>query len=167
VILATDVLYDEQNNTALAAGVLFSEWRAEQSTRGYTLPITGIQPYEPGSFYKRELPCLLALLDLVKEPLDVVIVDGYVDLAPDHHGLGWHLYEALERRVAVVGVAKTHFAGSAGIHVLRGESKSPLYVTAAGMDMALAAYFVQTMQGPHRTPTLLKLVDSLSRGRTG
>lgn len=167
MILATDVLYDEQNNTALAAGVLFSEWRAPLSTRGYTLPITGIQPYEPGSFYKRELPCLMALIATVRESLDIVIVDGYVDLAPDHHGLGRHLYEALDRRVVVVGVAKTHFEGSAGVHVYRGGSTRPLYVTAAGMDMKFAAYMVQTMHGPHRLPTLLKRVDTLSRGRSG
>ena len=165
MILATDVQYDETNNRALAAGVVFKEWGIQHPEQEYTCPVQGILPYEPGSFYKRELPCLLALRALVLEPLDIIIVDGYVDLAPDHPGLGRHLYNALGRRIAVVGVAKTHFEGSAGIHVLRGGSKSPIYVTAAGMDIRFAAYCVLGMHGPYRIPTLLKRADTLARGR--
>ena len=163
MILATDVSYNDANSTALAAGVLFEEWGSTQAMRECSCPCSNVLPYEPGSFYKRELPCLLSLLHSVEEPVDLVIVDSYVDLAPDHPGLGRYLYEALDQRVAVVGVAKTHFEGSSGIPVLRGVSKSPLYVTAAGMDVKLAAYFVQEMHGTSRIPHLLKQADTLSR----
>ncbi|PKN30756.1 MAG: endonuclease V, partial [Deltaproteobacteria bacterium HGW-Deltaproteobacteria-21] len=47
--------------------------------------------------------------------------------------------------------------------VFRGRSKSPLYVTAAGMDPSEAAGHIRSMHGGHRIPTLLKQVDRLSR----
>ena len=164
MILATDVAYDEEAGTALAAGVAFVGWGAPRAAVERTVRVQGIQPYEPGAFYKRELPCLRALL-AAAGPVDVVVVDGYVDLGPDHHGLGWHLYEALEHRVPVVGIAKTRFAGATPIEVLRGSSKNPLFVTAVGLDAAEVAEAVRTMHGPHRLPTLLQRVDALSRGR--
>jgi deoxyribonuclease V len=166
VIIATDVLYDEPNDAARAAGVVFSDWKTRKVAAEYVVPIQGIQPYEPGAFYKRELPCLLALLAAVKEPIHLVVVDSYVDLGPGHPGLGRHLYDALKGETPVVGVAKSHFAGAEGAEVLRGDSSSPLYVTAAGIDVGVAADAVREMHGPHRIPTLLKLVDSLSRGRS-
>jgi deoxyribonuclease V len=50
----------------------------------------------------------LAVLGKVRKPLDQIIVDGFVSLG-DKPGLGMHLWEALGRRVAVIGVAKSHF----------------------------------------------------------
>jgi len=47
--------------------------------------------------------------------------------------------------------------------VLRGDSRRPLYVTAAGLDPAAAALHVRSMHGPFRIPTLLKRVDQLCR----
>jgi deoxyribonuclease V len=38
--------------------------------------------YEPGAFFRRELPATRAVLDSVKGDLDLLIVDGYVDLDP-------------------------------------------------------------------------------------
>ena len=45
----------------------------------------------------------------------------------------------------------------------RGTSRSPLYVTAAGMEATEAARHIAEMHGPHRVPTLLKRVDRLCR----
>jgi deoxyribonuclease V len=39
----------------------------------------------------------------------------------------------------------------------------PLFVSAIGMDVRDAAAHVRAMDGPHRTPTLLRLVDRLTR----
>jgi len=169
MILATDVYYDEPHNRALAAGVLFREWGAGKSTAEFQVPVDGIAPYEPGAFYKRELPCLLALLAEVERDhlVEVVVVDSYVDLEPGHPGLGRRLYNALGGRVAVVGVAKSHYAQAVAAEVFRGGSKSPLYVTAAGMEVGGAADLIERMHGPHRIPTLLQRVDALSRGRKG
>lgn len=167
MILATDVGYDDARGTALAAGVTFLGWRDAAPRAEHALTVEGVAPYEPGAFYKRELPCLLALLAEVGPGVALVVVDGYVDLGPDHPGLGRHLFEALGRRIPVVGIAKTHFAGTNASEVLRGGSQSPLFVTVAGAayDEAAAVEAVRSMHGPHRIPTLLKRVDALSRGR--
>jgi hypothetical protein len=41
-----------------------------------------VAPYEPGSFFRRELPATRAVLDGVQD-LGLLVVDGYVDLDPD------------------------------------------------------------------------------------
>ena len=61
-----------------------------------------------GEFYRRELPCLLAVLQNIPKP-DVIVIDGYVWLGSGHSGLGAHLYDALNQTGAVVGVAKSRF----------------------------------------------------------
>ena len=104
---------------------------------------------------------MLAALERMP-PLDIVIVDGYVWLGPDRPGLGWHLHAA--RGGVVVGVAKTRFDGATAREVIRGGSTRPLFVTAIGIDPALAAEHVRQMHGDHRIPTLLGLADSLARG---
>lgn len=157
---ALDVGYREEVGS-VTAGVCFHTWEAEESlwealVRSTTVPA----PYEPGSFYKRELPCLLLLIQQVPS-VDVLIIDGYVDLQ-DRKGLGRYLYEATG--TPVVGVAKTVFHGHSGVvEVLRGESARPLFVSAAGVDLNQAASGVRAMSGPFRIPTLLKRVDALSR----
>jgi len=94
----------------------------------------------------------------------VVVIDGYVWLAPGRPGLGAHLYEALGRSTAVIGVAKTRFASATGaVSILRGGSQSPLYITAIGMDLTEAAAAVTGMHGAYRMPTLVKRVDQLAR----
>jgi deoxyribonuclease V len=124
-------------------------------------------PYRPGVFCQRELPPLLAVLRRVRRRFRVVVVDGYVWL--DGHGrpgLGAHLYEALRRRVPVVGVAKSRFGlADFAVPVLRGCSRQPLFVTAAGMPAAEAAQRVRDMHGACRIPTVLKRVDRMCRGR--
>jgi len=155
---------DYRDASAVAAGVWFRGWPASEAGTEVVTTLTDIAPYEPGAFYKRELPCLLAVL--ARGPAaDVVVVDGYVWLGPERPGLGAHLYTALEKRTVVVGVAKTHFAGATdAIPVYRGSSQSPLYVTAAGVGAADAAGWVARMHGPYRIPALLKRVDRLARG---
>lgn len=165
MIACLDVDYRESE--ALAACVLASDWSAATVTREFTSPIRNVASYEPGEFFRRELPCLLAALQHVTEPLDAILVDGYVWL--DAHarlGLGARLYEAIDRRTPVVGVAKSAFAGSDfALPVLRGNSQRPLWVTAVGIDPQSAASGVRAMHGPFRVPTLLKRADQLCRGR--
>jgi deoxyribonuclease V len=165
VLIATDVAYDETHGTALAAGIAFDGWAARRGARTYTVPIAGIAGYEPGAFYKRELPCLLALIGAIDGPIDAVIVDGHTWLQADRPGLGHYLYEALDARVPVVGVAKRAFHRGIAEPVLRGHSRQPLYVTADGLGVAEACDGLRAMAGPHRIPALLQQVDALSRGR--
>jgi deoxyribonuclease V len=163
MIAAVDVCYSETGATA--GGVLFTLWTSERPARELREFIEQVQSYEPGSFYKRELPCLLKLLEPVKGRVETIIVDGYVWLGPENRpGLGAHLHEALDEQTPVIGVAKSIFRGATNAEaVLRGRSRRPLYVTAAGMDPVIAAKNVQGMHGPHRIPTLLKRVDQLCR----
>ena len=86
-----------------------------------------VQSYQPGQFFRRELPCLLAVLPELP-PVAVVVVDGYVWLdGVSVAGLGARLYQALAGKVAVIGVAKTRFAGAgAAVEVVRGRSTRPM-----------------------------------------
>ena len=153
---------------AVAACLLFDAWGDAVERRALTahLPEPDVAPYQPGAFYLRELPCLLEVIGRVEEPLELVVVDGYVWLSAERRlGLGARLHEALAGRVAVVGVAKTSFHGAEGFAepVLRGGSARPLYVTAAGAELAVAAGWIRAMHGEHRIPTLLRRVDRLCR----
>lgn len=154
---------DYRTDIAVAAAIWFQGWNATEATCHATAVFHEVAPYAPGEFYRRELPCLLGVL--AKGPrADVVIVDGYVWLDGGRPGLGAHLYEALERQTPVVGIAKTQFAGTAPVvPVLRGRSKSPLFITAAGIDLHEAAKFAKNMHGPYRIPFLVKCVDQLAQ----
>jgi deoxyribonuclease V len=92
-------------------------------------------------------------------------VDGYVLLGPNRPGLGARLFEALGNSIPVIGVAKTYFQGSRAASVRRPGSDRPLFVTAVGVDLGLAAEQIARMHGPFRIPTLLRRVDQLARGR--
>lgn len=162
-ILATDVHYTDAG--AVAAGVLFDDWRAATPLRTVTRRFDTVEPYVPGAFYRRELPCLLGLLREHALQPDVVIVDGHVVLDDaGRPGLGKHLFDALDGRVAVIGVAKTAFIGmDARFEVRRGDSARPLYITAAGLPLDEAQAKIRAMHGAHRLPTLLKRVDRACR----
>lgn len=164
VIVALDVDYREDRVVTAAVG--FGAWSdAAASFEKTRLSLSPPADYEPGSFYKRELPYLLAILEGLAA--DIVVIDGFVSLDHGAKGLGAHLHDALASAGAapvVIGVAKRPWRGGvAGIAIERGDSKAPLYVTASGIDVESAAKHVASMHGPHRTPTLLKRVDRLAR----
>lgn len=164
MIAALDVHYDEVALTGKAAAVLFSTWEEFEPHNECTVVCSGIEPYVPGQFFKRELPCLLAVLAEIPEPLDAIVVDGYVSLG-DKPGLGFRLWEALDQTVPVVGVAKTQFNSAGAVEVTRGKSRSPLYVTAIGLDITEAGRHVKGMAGEFRIPEMLKRIDQLARGK--
>ena len=153
------------DSAAGAACVLFAAWDATAPLRVVTTRQGAASDYEPGAFYKRELPLLLAVLDQLERLPGTLIIDGYVWLDSEGKpGLGAMLHRALAERISVIGIAKSRFAGaSACLPVVRGSSLRPLYVSAVGMDAADAAKGVQSMHGRHRIPTLLRLVDRAAR----
>lgn len=162
---------DYRTDDAAAACVLAAGWGDDAPAGEVVERVVGVAPYEPGQFYKRELPCLLAVLARAREssPFDLVVIDGYVWLGDESRpGLGARLYEALGETVPVVGVAKTRFlSATLAVPVSRGEeSTRPLFVTAVGVDVAEAAERVRGMHGPYRVPTLLRRADALGRGAT-
>ncbi len=163
MILATDTHYTD--TVARTAGVMFGEWTDEEPVSTHLVETTQVAEYEPGSFYKRELPLILALLETVTPKPSAIVIDGYVQLDEDgRKGLGAHLFDSLGGKAPVIGVAKRTFKGSPhAVAVYRGGSQRPLYVTAAGVEKAEAADWIRSMSGDHRHPTLLKLVDRLCR----
>ncbi|MGL4584563.1 MAG: endonuclease V [Flavobacterium sp.] len=160
--LAIDVFYYEQQ--AKIVGVLFEEATDAIPKEIVIKVIPCTAEYEPGSFYKRELPCILSLLEKIDlSTLDCIIVDGYVYLDSDKKkGLGGHLYDSLEGKLPIMGIAKSYFFRDSALvsEVLRGESIKPLYVSAIGIDLDVATDFVLRMDGKYRMPTLLQIMDT-------
>ena len=166
LIALLDAQYDDSTQQGRVACVVAEDWAASVATSEHVLALHDVKPYRPGYFFERELPGLLAVLALVTEALEVIVVDGYVDLDDrGHPGLGAHLYQALGGKVPVVGIAKRPYRGSTfAQEVLRGESQVPLFVTARGIPSPEAAQHVRAMHGAHRIPTLAKRADHLARG---
>jgi deoxyribonuclease V len=161
MIAFLDVAYADP--IAVAAVVVARRWTDPRAFAAKTARIEPVAPYVPGRFFERELPALLAVLDLLgrDDRPQIVVVDGHVMLGEDRPGLGAHLHRAIG--LPVVGVAKTPFAGAPAIEVTRGGSTRPLFVDAIGLDPAVAAEDVRAMHGPSRIPSLLRDVDRLAR----
>jgi deoxyribonuclease V len=160
---AVDVHYPAAGG-ARAALVLAGDRTFSQVLAEKTAFVAQVAGYVPGQFFRRELPPIRAVLAGVTE-IELLVIDGYVDLAPDGRpGLGARVHAELG--VPVVGVAKTFFTTAThAIPVVRGQSARPLYVTAAGLPAAEAAELILRMSGRFRLPDALRQVDALARGR--
>lgn len=155
---------DYRADLAVAGCIGFTAWDATEPTTETTACFREVQDYEPGQFYKRELPCILGVLQKLDHKIATIVIDGYVWLNDAKPGLGVHLYQALGNQIPVVGVAKTLFYSATNcVSVYRGGSSRPLYVSAAGIDLSHAARHIVQMAGDSRIPTLLKRVDRLCR----
>lgn len=164
--VAIDVLYHE-DNSALAVGILFKEWNSKDLDFSRTKKIDKVAPYVSGQFNKRELPCILELLNEFSiDEIECIVVDGFVWLGdPEVPGLGKYLYESLNKKIPIIGVAKNkHLSSPTYCEIYRGRSKNPLYVTAIGIDLETAKESILNMNGDNRIPSLLKKVDKISRG---
>lgn len=163
MLLAIDVHY--LSDQAFVAAVAFNAWDAAKPDQIYQTSLNGIADYEPGQFYKRELPCILQLLNEHQLQPSIIIIDGYVILNQQGHaGLGTYLYAALEQRSKIIGIAKRPFFDiGEDTKIFRGKSENPLFVTSIGIELAEAKALILKMHGEHRLPTLLKLADSLCR----
>jgi deoxyribonuclease V len=162
VIAILDAAYGDDR--ASVACVVARDWAAEHAEHEYAAITNAAASYASGQFYKRELPLLLDILGRVTAPISCAVVDGYVWLdANGAPGLGAHLHDALGRKVPVIGVAKTRYAGADAIEVLRGKSRVPFFVTATGIDAAVAASHIRAMHGAGRIPFLLRRADQLAR----
>lgn len=158
---AVDVHYPPDGG-ARAALVVAEDARFAAITGEFVARVDQVSTYRPGHFSERELPAVQVVLDGRVPRL--LVIDGYVDLDPQGRpGLGAHTHAALG--VPVIGIAKTAFATAThAVAVRRGSATRPLYVTAAGLDLDLAADLVSAMAGPFRIPDALRRVDALARG---
>ncbi|TRX37452.1 endonuclease V [Flavobacterium sp. ZT3R18] len=167
MILAFDTYYFE--NKAKTVCLAFESWTNCEKHEIYTEILEGIEDYISGEFYKRELPCIMSLYAKINiENVEAIIIDGFVFLDDNEKmGLGGHLYEILDSKTPVIGVAKTNFA-TIKINkreVLRGKSINPLYITAIGIDLEKASELINNMSGQNRIPITLKKLDTLTKER--
>jgi deoxyribonuclease V len=161
--LAIDIYYHDKGATCV--GVLF-DWRDAEPSKIIEAYLDEVEEYVPGEFYKRELPCVLAVIYQVKRyKVDCILLDSHVQLGAEKKGLGEYVYETLDERYPVIGVAKKSFYNNTEYvrEVRRGQSDNPLYVSAVGCDLDEAADCIQNMHGEHRIPTILKEVDRIGR----
>jgi len=171
MILAFDTYYNDEN--AKTVCLVFNNWTDSEPTNIYEEILNGIEKYEPGSFYKRELPCILSLLKKVEieiKNITAIIVDGFVLLDDDNKlGLGGYLYEQLNSKTAVIGVAKSGFYQNKKNvkELLRGESKKPLFISAMGIELNSAFEHIKSMYGIYRMPRLLQILDSKTKEYCG
>jgi deoxyinosine 3'endonuclease (endonuclease V) len=158
--LAIDAYYNNINE-AKVVGLIFEDWNAIEPNKIVTTSVKDVQKYEPGKFYKRELPCIMKLLELINmEVVEVIIIDGYVYLDDiNKPGLGFHLYEKLNKKYPIIGVAKTYYYNNIALKICRGQSKTPLYITSIGININDAGNNIKNMYGEYRMPKLLKLLD--------
>ncbi|MDF2550810.1 MAG: endonuclease [Chryseobacterium sp.] len=165
MIYAFDTYYYE--DFAKTVCIAFEDWSSEKENEIFTEKTKIISDYESGVFYKRELPCILSLLSKIElKENDIIIVDGFVTLNDEGKiGLGGYLFEALDQKFAVIGIAKNEFSSldEKRRNILRGESKTPLFLTAMGIDVDEIKSKIETMHGSFRIPTLLKKLDQLTR----
>src|SRR6478609_638186 len=161
MILAFDTYYFDSK--AKTVCIVFENWDNETYSVHDEI-IEGVEEYKSGEFYKRELPCILSLLNKINpDNVEAIIVDGYVFLDDEFKlGLGGYLYQALNNKIPIIGVAKTNFAtlDRNKRSLLRGESVKPLYVTAIGIDLDEAMDRIKQMKGAYRIPDLLKKLDT-------
>lgn len=164
MLLALDVHY--KANYAKSVGVIFN---TTESTVNDTIIeiLDTVEDYVPGQFYKRELPCLLKVIEQVDlSTITAIIVDGHVFIDNDCNlGLGGHLFEALNKNIPIIGVAKRSFHNTEQVSkpVLKGGSKNPLYVSAIGLDLEMAIEIVSRLHGEHRMPTVLRILDGITK----
>ncbi len=165
MIYAFNTFYYE--DFAKTVCIAFEDWNSETESFIYSENTEISANYESGAFYKRELPCILSLLKKIdlKEG-DLIIVDGYVTLDNSGKiGLGGYLYESLNQKYPVIGIAKNGFASEDDLRktIFRGKSKTPLFLTAVGINIDNIKIKAENMYGAHRIPTLLKKLDQLTR----
>lgn len=157
-----DVYYYE--DYAKACCIVFEIKPLERIVSEYCERTESVAEYIPGEFYKRELPCLLKVYENIKEDIDLVIVDGFVCLGNGKKGLGAYMFEVLDGKIPVVGVAKTFFKGCTDyIKIYRGESNRPLYISSLGIGLNDSAKLIRNLNGKNRIPDVLKKVDQLTR----
>jgi deoxyribonuclease V len=163
-IACLDVAYS--STAAAVACVMIQRWDAQDANRIEVRRFDNPpERYEPGAFYKRELPLLMSIIPEFEDAIEVIVIDGYVWLgANSQPGLGGHLFSSLGRRIPVIGIAKTRYRNDTwSTPVLRGASRRPLFVTSAGIQTKTAAECICRMKGNHRIPTILALADRTAR----
>jgi len=118
--------------------------------------------YRPGEFFIRDVPAIRAVVASTA-PLDLLVVDGYVQVDPDGRpGLGGRLHALLG--IPVIGIAEEPYPSAThAMGVRRGTyPERPVFVTAAGLPLRDAAEAVLKMSGGFRAPEALRRARSIA-----
>lgn len=161
-IACVDVQYHE-DDSAISACVVFEDFNSGDYIEIKKVKIEKVEEYISGQFYKRELPCILKVIEDLH--IDLLIIDGYVDFGSEKEpALGKYLYDKLNYKIPIIGVAKNPNKSYKNCSsIIRGESSKPLWISSVGTDIKYAMEVILKMHGEYRLPTLLKLVDSICR----
>lgn len=164
MILALDVHY--KKNTAKIVGLLFN-WEDLEPKEVIVDYINEVKDYISGEFYKRELPCLMRIIEKIDlKSIEIVVIDGYIYINDNYAlGLGGKLYEELDKKIPVIGVAKTPFFKNKKTveEIKRGKSKNSLYISSIGFNLEEASKKIKNMAGEFRIPNILKKLDVLTK----
>jgi deoxyribonuclease V len=87
MIAAVDVHYVA--GSGCAGCVTFADWADSKPQREYVTQRRDVHEYQPGEFWKRELPCLLAALDTVDVTLQTVVIDRVTSTRTHARGARW------------------------------------------------------------------------------
>ena len=164
MLVAIDTAYSDTSSAT--GGVIFESW---ESTEPVDILVSKLlnkpKPYQSGEFYKRELPCILYLLNKITHPLEYILIDANVFLdGTKKPGLGKHLFDALDQNTDIIGIAKNRYHLMPQKHaVIRGESIHPLYVTTTSNNLTSVKNNIALMAGDFRIPSMLKLADKISK----
>lgn len=185
VVAGVDVGYDVQQNLAHASIVTM--------TLATLTPIEQVQsfvpaefPYIPGLLSFREIPAILAAFANLKQPPDLLMVDGQGIAHPRRMGIAAHLGVLLD--MPSIGVAKSRLTGRfimpdeakgsmsplmAGKErigtVLRSRDKvSPLFISPGHrVDMETSVAITLQCITRYRLPEPTRLADKLSKCKKG
>ena len=165
MLLALDVHYKD-DGSAKSVGILFN-WKDIQPKEILVAYLEETDEYIPGEFYKRELPCLLKIIEKINlNELEAIIVDGYVYIDNEKRfGLGGYLWQTLNEQIPIIGLAKNFYHGNTKTtkSIYRGKSKKPLYISSVGLELDTASDFITQMPGEFRIPDLLKKLDTITK----
>ncbi|MCW1968987.1 MAG: endonuclease V [Anaerolineae bacterium] len=157
-----DVQYEQK--IGYAAGICFQRLQSQSVDFVVTAILQPVAEYKPGEFYQRELPCLIELIKKLETLPKIIFIDGYVWLQNDQLALGGRLYEYLDRKVIVIGIAKS-FLRIAGenISMYYKSSHRPIYISAAGLSLDDAMQCVKEMPYQGHLPLMMKYADIAAR----
>ncbi|WP_410641348.1 endonuclease V [Amycolatopsis sp. lyj-346] len=179
-VTGLDVAYDDAGG--IAAAVVTLETAGLTVVEERTHRAKAVFPYEPGLFAFRELPPLLAALDLLDRVPDVLVCDGHGLAHPRRFGLACHL--GVLTGLPAFGVGKTRFVGThAAPAFTRGSAEplidageevgavlrtqdgvKPVYVSAGHrIDLAHACRLTLALTPRYRLPETTRHADRLSR----
>lgn len=182
-VAGVDVGFEEDGRVARAA-VAVLRWGDMALVEGRIARMPATIPYIPGFLSFRELPAIIAALQQVEAPLELVMVDGLGIAHPRRLGIASHLGVVLD--LPTVGVAKSILVGEHAplppdddasvplVHkgeqvgtVVRTKAKcNPLIVSPGHrVSFATAERIVHESLRGYRLPEPTRLADRLTNAR--